>query len=52
LYPSSADGTQPIYARSNLIIENSLQHYPTWGLSEIAEREEQLIGFAMQKWGI
>jgi hypothetical protein len=43
---------KPIYARSNLIIENSLQHLPTWGLSEIAGREELLIEFAMHKWGI
>lgn len=43
---------RPIYAKSNLVIENSLQHYDRWDLDTVKKREESLVSFVLKRWGV
>jgi hypothetical protein len=41
-----------IYAKSNLLIEHGLQHHRLWSLNKVAERERQLVEFALRRWAL
>ncbi|MBK04450.1 MAG: hypothetical protein CL920_37485 [Deltaproteobacteria bacterium] len=41
-----------IYAKSNVLVENSLQHVDEWDIQQIDERESQLVEFVFSRWNI
>ena len=43
---------KPIYAKSNLLIEHGLQHHRLWSLNKVAERENELVEFALRRWAV
>ncbi len=41
---------KPIYAKSSLVIEHTLQHHRVWSTNKIDAREDELVAFAVRRW--
>jgi hypothetical protein len=46
------EGREAEYKSSNLRVQQSLAKYDEFGRDEIAEREQKIVDFALEEWGI